>query len=513
MAVLPVDNLSGEPADEYFVDGLTEQIISNLAQIEGVRVLARTTTRGYRDNPGRVAEIARDLQAGTVLEGSARRSEEKLRIHVQLIDGESEEHLWTGEFDRSLDDYFVIQSEIATRVAEALESTINPGRLARIRRGPTGDPSAFDLYLRGRSAYRQQTRVGNEEAIEFYKRALSLDPEFALAEAGLANAYAQRVMRYGLPKESEELAVAAARRALALNAELPEAFKALGIVAMRQDRFREAIGWNEKALEFNPSYDEAIYNLSSVLHASGRWDEALRMQLRETDVRGGLPAVAAQMLRLGFVGQGAAVAEAAFRAEPHPAFLNAQLARHHARREDFDSARRRVAALRRAHPDWAGSWGASGEIEWLAGDYQAAAAFFVEAHRVWGGDEPEPLVNVARSLWILGERDAAERRFAQIETRLGPMIESGSEYWFHYWAMAAIESMRGEGVAAVDWYRRAVDMGHRSGWLDEIDPTFGAIQGNPEFERQLRRIQESIVEMQEAVRSEVDASLERLVGA
>lgn len=511
VAVLPLENLSGTKEDDYFVNGLTEQIISNLAQISGLRVLARTTTGTFKDDTGRIAEIAAELEAGTVLEGSARRLHDKLRIHVQLIDGESEEHLWSGEFDRTVADLFAIQSEIAMRVAEELELSVSTDRLARIRRGPTRNLSAYDLYLRGRQAYRRQTQRGNEEAIEFYKRAQGLDPDFALAEAGLANAYAQRAIKFGWDSANVELAVRSAERALELNPELPEAYKALGIVAYKQDRFLTAVELNQKALALNPSYDEAIYNLSSVLHASGRWDEALLIQLKDTGTRDSLPALAVQVLQLGFSVEGMALAEKALSTEPLAWYLTGCLALRSAEQGDLVAARKRASELRRAHSDRPGSWETSGEVELIAGDHAAAARYFKQAHQVWGGRHPESLINLARVQWIAGDHATAETLLAEVEDLVHPLIEEGSEYFFHYWAMAAIESMRGNAESAVDWYERAVDMGHRRGWPDEVDATFSSVRNDPRFQAQLLRIRSLVEEMRAAIAPQVSQAVDKLL--
>ncbi len=513
VAVLPLENLGRAADDDYLVEGLTEQITSTLAQIRDLRVIAGTTTRAYGNNGARIREIAAELRSGTVLEGSARRAGDRVRIHVQLIDGGSEEHLWSGEFDRSLEDLFVIQSEIATRVAEALRLSIPSARVAAIRRGPTRDFGAYELYLKGREAYRRRTRVGNEEAIEFYRAALEIDPDFALAEAGLANAFATRAIWYGHGPEADEDAVRSAERALRLNPELPEAYKALGIVAMHQDRFRDAIELNRRALELNPSYDEAYYNLSSALHMAGRWDEALLVQIRETTLSASRQGLAAQALYLGLVEEGRVLAERALAEVPFSPYLTMTLALEDARAGDLEAARRRLSALRNARPDWSGVWQVSGQVEALAGDYALAAEYFEEADRVPTGGDFESAIDLARGAWLTGDLDGAERHCARAEAVILPAVEGGSEYWLHYWGMAVIEAIRGRSDAAVDWYARAVDVGYRYAWPDEVLPEFELLRGNPRFLAQLERMRGLVAEMREAVRPEVEAAVARLIGA
>ena len=513
VAVLPIRNLSGAEEDDYLVDGLTEQIISILARIDDLRVLAGATTEAYRDRPGRIVEVARELGSGTVLEGSARRSGDRLRIAVQLIDGATEEHLWSGEFDRSMDDLFAIQSEIATRVAEELQLSISELQVNRIRSGPTRSMNAYELYLKGREAYRTRTRVGNEEALAFYNAALEIDPDFALAEAGRANAFATRSIHYGFSTENEEEAVRSAERALGLNPELPEAHKALGIVALRQDRMADAIRHNREALELNPSYDEALYNLSSALHMTGQWHEALRIQLRETSLPVSRQALAAQLLQLGLVEEGERLAEQALSESPLPAYLTVHLALEDARAGDFEGARQRLTALQDARPELSGVWEVSGMVEALAGDRAAAAGHFERAQVAWGDRGAEALTNLARAAWLRGDAEATDRLCDELEGKLRPHIDRGSEFWFHPWAMALVEAMRGNLEVSVEWYERAVDLGYRRYWPDEALPVFAALRGEPRFQAQLERMRRSIEEMREAVRDDAARAVERLTAS
>ena len=383
--------------------------------------------------------------------------------------------------------------------------------LDRRRGGPT--QRAYELYLKGRQAYTTRTRVGNEEALAFYNAALEIDPDFALAEAGRANALATRSIHYKFDPENEEEAVRAAERALALNPELPEAHKALGIVALRQDRMADAIRHNRKALELNPSYDEALYNLSSALHMTGQWHEALRIQLRETSLPVSRQALAAQLLQLGLVAEGRRLAEQALSESPLPAYLTVHLALEDARGGDFEAARQRLAALQNARPELSGVWEVSAAIEAVAGDRLAAAGYFERAQVAWGDREAEALTDLARAAWLRGDTEATGRLCDELEGKLRPHIDEGSEFWFHPWAMALVAAMRGDLEASVEWYEQAVDLGYRRHWPDEVMPVFEALRRDPRFQAQLERMRRSVEEMREAVRDEVARAVERLTAS
>lgn len=387
-------------------------------------------------------------------------------------------------------------------------------RASRPAEAPAAEAgSAYELYLKGREAYRTRTRVGNEEALAFYNQALEIDPDLALAEAGRANALATRSIHYQFGPESEEQAVRSAERALRLNPELPEAHKALGIVALRQDRVADAIRHNRKALELNPSYDEALYNLSSALHMSGQWHEALRIQLRETSLPVSRQSLAAQLLQLGLVDEGERLAEHALSESPLPAYLTINLALEDARVGDFQSARQRLAALQSARPEISGVWEVSAAIEALAGDRLAAARHFERAQVAWGDREVEALTDLARAAWLRGDADATGRLCDELEAKLRPHIDRGSEFWFHPWAMALVEAMRGDLEASVEWYERAVDLGYRRYWPDEALPVFAALRGEPRFQAQLERMRRSVEEMREAVRDDAARAVERLTAS
>ena len=189
IAILPLTNLSADPNDKYFADGMTEELISTVSRIAELSVISRTSVMRYRDTTAPIREIGRELSAGTVLEGSIRKAGNKVRITTQLIDSQNDRHLWAQSYDRELTDIFAVQGDIAEKVAEALRVKLVPVEKAAVEKKPTASAEAFTLYLKGRYSWNERTEEGVEKAARYFKDALAKDPKFALGHTGLSDCY------------------------------------------------------------------------------------------------------------------------------------------------------------------------------------------------------------------------------------------------------------------------------------------------------------------------------------
>ena len=189
IAVLPFANISADPEDEYFADGMTEELISKFSSLHDLSVIARTSTMQYKGTGKGVAEIGRELQVGTVLEGSVRKAGDRLRITAQLIDVASQAHLWSEEYDRDLTDVFAIQSDVAQQVAQALEITLQPTETRQLEKAGTADLEAYNAYLKGLYHFNTWSKEGLEKSIQYFQQAIARDPAFAKAYAAMAFAY------------------------------------------------------------------------------------------------------------------------------------------------------------------------------------------------------------------------------------------------------------------------------------------------------------------------------------
>ncbi len=277
IAVLPLTNISPDPKDEYFADGMTEELISTLSKIADLRVIARTSVMRYKGATRPIVEIGRELNVGTLLEGSVRKIGNRIRITAQLVDSKSEEHLWSHEYDRDLEDVFGIQSDIAQRIAKALKVQILKREKAGIEKRATGSAEAYALYLKGRYFLNKRTREGSEKAIQYFEQALQRDPEYALVYTGLADSYAiLALFEFLPPKEAFPKARAAAEKALGLDNSLAEAHTSLAVVKFQYDRdWSGAEREFRAAIELNPNYASAHESYANLLKALGRFDEAL----------------------------------------------------------------------------------------------------------------------------------------------------------------------------------------------------------------------------------------------
>ena len=512
VAVLPMRDLGAEEQSRLFADGLTEQMISVLSQIEGLRVISASTTMTYRGTGQRPSEIARDLGAGTLLAGSVRRAEEELRVTVELIDATDEELIWSRQFDTRPEDIFAVQSEVAIQIADALQVSLPISAVRRIREGPTREMSAFEHYLRGRQAYRQTTRSGNETAIQHYRRALEVDPGFALAHAGLANAHAVRAVRFGFGDEERRLAETFARTALSADPRLPEAHKALGIVAYNRGRLRLALEHHEKAIELNPSYDEAIYNAASTSALLGAWDKGLSYQLRATNWVQGRAALAAYLLRLGFLAEGERLADRVLEEEPLARYLNLNLAEHELFAGRVAAARERIAKIIAAEPSWPRAHRLAGDLELWQGRLETARGHYLRALEADSEGYPEATLRLAQIDLSTGHTARGEDRLAALAESLAATVEPDSEYWGDYWLLGSLAAARADADAAIAWRDRAIAAGWREHWRDASDPGLATLRDDTRFQAQLRRMRRLVDSMRERVRPAVEAVLPRMLG-
>jgi non-specific serine/threonine protein kinase len=230
IAVLFFENLSGIKEDEYFRDGITEDIITELSKIKGLNTFSRPTVLAFRDKPVTPAQIGQQLGAAYVLAGSLRRAGSRLRINAQLVDTRTDFPLWSERYDRELQDVFEVQDEIARKIAEALRITLSPQEQAALATKPTDNLQAYDLYLRGKSYARRLTQQDLEFALQMFESAVGLDPRFALAYAGIANVCAQHHYRHGSGSGWLDRARDAAEKAVSLQPQLPEAHVGRGWV-------------------------------------------------------------------------------------------------------------------------------------------------------------------------------------------------------------------------------------------------------------------------------------------
>jgi non-specific serine/threonine protein kinase len=273
VAVLYFENLSGAKEDEYFRDGITEDIITELSKIKELNIFSRTTVLAYRDKQVTAVEIGKQIRAGCVLTGSLRRAGDRLRINAQLIDTQTDFPLWSERYDREMKDIFELQDEIAQKIAESLRVTLTPQEQEELAVKPTASLKAYDLYLKGKSYARRLTRQDSEFALQMFENAVAEDPEFVLAYAAIANVCAMYHYNYDKLATWIDRARAASEKAVALQPELPEAKVAQAWILYARGEYEDARRIVGAVIARQRETEGAYYLLLRALFASGLYTE------------------------------------------------------------------------------------------------------------------------------------------------------------------------------------------------------------------------------------------------
>jgi eukaryotic-like serine/threonine-protein kinase len=281
LAVLPLENFSKDPEQEYFADGMTEALITDLAQVRSLRVISRTSAMAYKGTKKTVPAIARELGVDGILEGSVERAGNRVRITTQLIEGATDRHVWARSYERDLKDVLALQGEVASAVASEVRAAVTPAEQGRLTRARTVDPEAYGLTLKGRYQLNQaDSRKAIDGAIATFQKALASQPDYAPAWSGLADAYAALTDFYLAPHDTMPKARAAAERALTLDETLAEAHASLGIVHLIYDwDWAGAERELQRAIALNPNLASAHDGYGTLLAVVGRADES------ETEMR------------------------------------------------------------------------------------------------------------------------------------------------------------------------------------------------------------------------------------
>jgi len=284
IAVLPFVNLSGDVENEYFSDGISEEILNLMVKLPQLRVASRTSSFMFKGKEASIPTVAREIGVDTVLEGSVRRAGDRVRITAQLIDSRTDSHLWSETYDREMEDVFAIQDDIAQSIADALEMTLSPKERRAIQNVATADAKAYDFYLRGRNYMYTMTQRDYEYAIRMFEQAIDLDVKYALAYAGLADAYSHMFRYADGSKKNAEKAKEASEKAISLDPDSSEARASRGLAMFINEGYAEAEREFEKAIELNPNLFEAYYYFALAHSSQGEFEKAADMYLKAMDV-------------------------------------------------------------------------------------------------------------------------------------------------------------------------------------------------------------------------------------
>jgi serine/threonine protein kinase/Flp pilus assembly protein TadD len=450
VAVLPFLNLSADPENEYFADGITEDVIAHLSKIRALRVISRTSVMPFKSRERSLKEIGATLGATALLEGSLRRSGERVRVVAQLIDAETDQHLWAETYDRQMTDIFSIQTDVALHIATALKAELTRDEQTRVRREPTNDVRAYQLYLQGRQWLIQWTPDALAHAIDYFGRAIARDPSFALASASLASAYTELAEIGAMaPELAYARAVDAAANALRLDPELSAAHCTMGYVkTVREFDWSGAEREFKRALELSPSNADAFDLYGRLCSALQRFDEAIVMLRRaqELDPLAHRSDVVTALLRAGRYEEAVEGGEEALA---------------------LDSGNDRVHAT----------------LGW---------AYFLSGRHDDGLAELERAASISRRspLWLsqLGEAYAMAGKTAQAREILAELELRASTEFVSPYHFAYIYTGLGDIDQALDWLERAVAKRTGSAYGIKGSFLFAPLRTHPRFRALLRQM-------------------------
>jgi adenylate cyclase len=276
IAVLPFENLSEDKANAYFADGIQEEILTRLSRIGDLKVISRTSTQRFKNASEDISHIAKQLGVANILEGSVRKAGNRVRVHVQLIDAESDAHLWAERYDRELDDIFAVESDIAGKIAEALQATLTGAERRAIAARPTKSTEAHELYLKGRYHWRNFYAPGYERVREYFEQAVALDASYAPAHNGLSLYYSWAAANAIFPPDVWPLAEEYVRKSLSLDNTWPEAYNSLAAVEIYYKRnWAAAERAFHRGMELDPNFGDLHSHYGLCLSYLGRFDEAI----------------------------------------------------------------------------------------------------------------------------------------------------------------------------------------------------------------------------------------------
>ena len=453
IAVLPFDNLSRDPDNAYFAEGVQDEILTRLAKVADLKVISRTSTQHFKSVPENLPQIAKQLGVTNILEGSVQKVKDQVRVNVQLINAMTDAHLWAEIYDRKLTDLFAVESDIAKTIADTLQAKLTGSESTAMSNKPTENPEAYELYLKGRFFWNKRTGQDLKTACDYFQQAIAIDPHYATAYAGLAESYILiPLFDAGSPQDYFPKAKAAAERAIELQETSAEAHTALGLLLCFSDvNFAQSEKEFKRAIELNPNYATAHHWYgNALLVALGRFDEAISESQRAVEL------------------------------DPLSLIINADLGSTFMMARQYDQA---IAQLQRTltldnkfgYTHWN-----LGEALYLKGDKAAAIAEYKKARTL--DDDPQIVALLGRAYADTGQKDQAEELVRDLEARARQQFVRG-------YLIALVYIGLGDKTKAIDCLEREY-LNHDNidtAWI-RADPMLDPLRGDPRFEALAEKI-------------------------
>jgi TolB-like protein/DNA-binding winged helix-turn-helix (wHTH) protein/Flp pilus assembly protein TadD len=452
LAVLPLENLSGDASQNYFADGMTDELITDMAQISALRVISRTSVMAYKGARKPLPQIARELNVDAVVEGTVLRSGDQVRITAQLIEASTDKHLWSQSYEGELRDTLALQSRVASAIADQIRINLTPRELAALKNVKIVNPEAYESYLKGRYFWNKRTAEGLKVALAYFKQAIEEDRKYAKAYSGLADTYALLGdWQYAVmtPKEAFPEAKAAAIEALELDNTLGEAHNSLAFVLDGFDWDLDAGGREfQRAIELNPGYATAHHWFAWHLSLLGRFDEAITEMRKAENL------------------------------DPLSLIINADLAELLDLAHFYDESIRQSRKTIEMDPNFAVAHNQLGQAYLQKHMYAEAVAELKKAVQL-SGDSPTCIANLARAYVASGERGEALTLLGNLKKRSNPGYSNATE-------IAMIYASLGDTDQAMTWLEKGYQERFNPGVL--LRPGFDPLRSDPRFQNLLRRI-------------------------
>jgi len=452
LAVLPLDNLSGDASQNYFADGMTDELITDLAQISALRVISRTSVMAYKGARKSLPEIARELNVDAVVEGTVLRSGDQVRITAQLIEAPADKHLWAASYESDLRDTLTLQKKVASAIADQIRINLTPREQAALKNVKVVNPEAYESYLKGRYFWNKRTADGLKVALAYFNQAIEEDPKYAPAYSGLADTYALLGdWQYAVmtPKEAFPKAKAAAIKALELDSALGEAHNSLAFVLDGFDWDLDAGGKEfRRAIELNPGYATAHHWYAWHLSLLGRYDEAIAEMRKAENL------------------------------DPLSLIINADLAELLVLAHSYDESIRQSRKTIEMDPNFALAHNQLAQAYLQKHMYDEAVAELQKAVQL-SGDSPTCIANLARAYVASGKGSEAVKLLSDLKKRSNPGYSNASE-------IAMIYASLGDTDQAMNWLEKGYEERFNPGVL--LRPGFDPLRSDSRFQSLEHRI-------------------------
>jgi TolB-like protein/DNA-binding winged helix-turn-helix (wHTH) protein/Flp pilus assembly protein TadD len=452
LAVLPLDNLSGDASQNYFADGMTDELITDLAQISALRVISRTSVMAYKGARKPLPQIARELNVDAVVEGTVLHSGDQVRITAQLIEASTDKHLWSRSYEGDFRDILALQNKVATEIADQIRINLTPQEQAALKNAKVVNPEAYESYLKGRYFWNKRTADGLKAALAYFNQAIEEDPKYAQAYSGLADTYALLGdWQYAVmtPKEAFPKAKAAAIKALELDSALGEAHNSLAFVLDGFDWDFDSAGKEfRRAIELNPGYATAHHWYAWHLSLLGRYDEAIAEMRKAENL------------------------------DPLSLIINSDLAELLVLAHSYDESIQQSRKTIEMDPNFALAHNQLAQAYLQKHMYAEAVAELQKAVQLSTGS-PTCIANLARAYVLSGKRSEAEKLLSDLRKRSNPGYSNASE-------IAMIYASLGDTDQAMNWLEKGFEERFNPGVL--LRPGFDPLRSDSRFQNLVHRI-------------------------